>query len=252
MKRVVLRGGLGNQLFGLAFADTVASLSGGPVGLNLSAFANDAHGRGFECGALANDYGLAVDTRPLGRVGQTREGRPPTDAHGLAQWVQSGAVFNGYWQNEAWFARPDVVRARTRDFLDRLAPTAPIHDVVIHYRVYGEERLPWRRAGSGARYVRRALDRIETVHGKTLDIFLVSDDPGRAMAALGAIGQGVTPSSGGVGEDMSILLRARALVLSNSSFAWWAGYCGDATLATYPRRQAHFHYPAPASRFEVI
>ena len=51
---------------------------------------------------------------------------------------------------------------------------------------------------------------------------------------------------------MALMLRARALILTNSTFSWWGGYCGHADRVLYPPRGALFHYAAPAARFEVI
>jgi hypothetical protein len=265
MTSVIIRGGLGNQLFGLAFADSVAHLSGKPVSLDLASFDGDPHGRRFETGELARDYGLDLSPEPpryplrLDRVlrrfrppDRVVEPSPPTDAEGLARFVRSGDAFEGYWQDEAWFARPDFVRARTRAFLDGGAALAPSHDVVIHYRGYREERVPGRREGPSALYVQRALTQIETRRGRTRDVVLVSDDLSLALERLGDVGDRVTGQIGSATTDMSLMLRARALVLSNSSFSWWAGYCGDATFVTYPKRLDHFHYPEPARRFRIV
>ena len=147
-----------------------------------------------------------------------------------------GHHFDGYWQDEAYIADPETMRIRTRAFLDSMARVAEIHDIVIHQRGYREETVPSRRRGPSQDYVARATDQIEQRHGHTTDIVVVSD------ATLGA-----DPFA-----DMAILLKARALILANSSFSWWAGYCGDADIVTYPERNGAFHYPKPARQFVVV
>lgn len=265
MKTVILRGGLGNQLFGLAFADTIGHLSFQPVRLDLSAYHDDPHDRRFETAELAQDFRVSFWPDHSGiarRPGQFTRGRrhherireplETTDIHGLRGMATDGLIFDGYWQDEAWFARPDFIRERTRAFLDARAPAAPIHDVVVHYRSYREERVPGRREGPSALYVSRALDQVAERLGRTRDMVLVSDNPALALGRLGKVGERLTVCGGSPASDMALMLSARCLVLANSSFSWWAGYCGDATFVTYPARLGHFHYPSPAKRFRLV
>ena len=73
------------------------------------------------------------------------------------------------------------------------------------------------------------------------------------MERLGALADRVTPlDGGGAFGDMAAMLKARSLILGNSSFSWWGGFCGEAERVIYPRRDGFYHYPAPASRFIVI
>jgi hypothetical protein len=243
MRMVRLRGGLGNQLFGLAFAHSVKHLGGEPVAADVSGFQHDRYGRVFVTGALAAQLGLQQGSRPslrsaLSRLsfpGQVREGRAPTDLSSLAI---RGRYFDGYWQDEAYIAAPPIVRALARTFLDSMSADADAdaHDIVVHQRSYQEETISARRRGPAPDYVARATDLIEKRLGRTRDIVVISDaTPGADPFA-----------------DMAVLLKARALVLANSSFSWWAGYCGDAAVVAYPERGGAFHYPAPARAFEVV
>jgi len=161
------------------------------------------------------------------------EGRSPAD---LASLAHRGRYFDGYWQYEGYIADPDTIRTRVRAFLDSKAAGAGIHDIVIHHRGYREEHIPSRRRGPSADYVARASELIERRHGHTSDIVVISDDVA-----------GADPFA-----DMTVMLNARALILANSSFSWWAGYCGDASIVTYPERGGAFHYPAAARSFVVV
>jgi hypothetical protein len=241
MRTVRLRGGLGNQLFGLAFAHSVKHLGGEPVAVDVSGFRQDRYRRNFVTGDLATDLGLQVTSRPLLRAalrrlpfrGQIVEGRSPER---LAELALRGRHFDGYWQDEAYIAAGDSIRIRTRKFLDLKSAGADAHDIVIHQRGYQEETVPSRRRGPPPDYIARATDLIERRHGETSDVVVISDaTPGADPFA-----------------DMAVLLKARALILANSSFSWWAGYCGDATTVTYPARGGAFHYPKPARSFVVI
>ena len=267
MRTVKIQGGLGNQLFGLSFARSAALLSGGPVSLDLAAYGADRYGRGFDLTELATPlFAPSFTRRPwlssrlitaLARhaplPGYVSERRPPRDAAELAHLIERGVYFNGYWQHETYIADPAGFIAATKSFVLARAPCPPARDVVIHFRSYKEEVRPAARGTPGSDYVRRALDLIEKTEGRPADIALVSDDPDLARAWLGDVGRPVTfIPDGGPWADMASLMAARALILTNSSFSWWGGFCSDAALISYPARGRLFHYPAPAARFVVV
>ena len=258
MRTIRLRGGLGNQLFGLAFAHSVGTLTGEPVRIDLSAYDRDRYHRAFQTRDLAVDLGVPIGSGRSLRAalrgwlfaGQVVERHPP---HDLADLARRGRHFDGYWQNEVYIADPQTVRERTRAFLVAKGGVATVHDIVIHHRSYAEELSPTRRGSASTDYLRRAITFIEGRHGHTGDIVLVSDNPSRAGEWLGDLESRVTIlDRGGAFSDMALLLRARSLILANSSFSWWAGYCGDVTTITYPERGDAFHYPEPTRRFTVV
>jgi hypothetical protein len=199
MRTVRLRGGLGNQLFGLAFAHSVKHLGGEPVAVDVSGYGRDRYRRAFVTADLAHDLGLQVMSRPsLGTAlrrlpfrGRVVEGRSPAR---LADLARRGRHFDGYWQDERYIAAQESIRTRTRKFLDSKSAAADAHDIVIHQRVYREETIPARRGGPSTDYVARATDLVERRQGPTRDIVVISD----AVA-------GADPFA-----DMAVLLRARA------------------------------------------
>ena len=264
MKTVIIRGGLGNQLFGLAFADTVAHISGEPVRLDLSSYENDPHGRVFETADLARDSGLDMSAgdppqppsllrkifpRPPVRI---LEPSTPVAAGSLAPMIHKGEVFDGYWQNARWFDRPDFIREQTRVFLDRLGGGAARHDVVIHHRIYNEERLAHRNGVPAGSYFKGALDELDMVFGPVTDIALISNSPELREGHLGQYRHSTTRYIGAPEADMALMLNARLLVLSNSSFSWWGGFCSDAKAVIYPRQNHYFHYPIPPPSFRLV
>lgn len=267
MKVVKIQGGLGNQLFGLAFARSVARLGGAPVALDLAAYRGDRFGRAFELADLARDLGdFAIVRRPLtgGRLatrlmrwsprpGYVCEGEPPADAAALNALIAPGTYFNGYWQDERYIVGPDALIDQVRALVFARAGAVGVRDVAIHYRTYREERRPAARRGPDGDYVRAALARIEARLGPASDVCLVSDAPAVAVARIGDIGRPLTVlSSGGPFHDMALLMKARALILTNSSFSWWGGFCGEAAATFYPEQDGFVHYPAPAARFERV
>jgi hypothetical protein len=280
VKTVKIQGGLGNQLFGLAFARSVVKLSGEAAALDMGAYRADRYGRIFDLADLAMSLGLGPCVRrPLlaGRIvgavarriappGYVAEGAPPADEAALAGMIARGRYFDGYWQHEAYIAGAPGLIAAIRDVVFRRAAAAaragpaeragalsPAREVVIHYRTYKEERRPGARGVPDSGYVRAALAHVDERLGPGAPLWLVSDDPGLALARLGNVGRPIgVLAGGGAWEDMAVLMRARALILTNSSFSWWGGFCGDAEVVTYPRRDGLFHYPIPAARFACL
>ncbi|MDQ2860933.1 MAG: hypothetical protein M3T55_09450 [Pseudomonadota bacterium] len=265
MKTVAIQGGLGNQLFGLAFAHSVATLAEEPVGLDVSGFDGDRYGHDFMLGDLASRLGLHPVRPSLagGRMARAasflpwtpwiREPVVPPGLDALRTIASRGVYFDGYWQNEAYIAEPEVFRAAVRAFLEERGGSTTGHDVVIHCRTYADELWPERRGAPGADFFERAIERIEAEGGAASDIALISDNLALAMERLGALGPRVTPLAGGGGfGDMALMLKARSLILANSSFSWWGGFCGEAERVIYPRRNGFYHYPTPASAFIVI
>lgn len=266
MKTVAIRGGLGNQLFGLAFARSVATLAGAPVGLDVSGFHRDRYGHDFLLDDLAARLGLHIGRHPVlgsrlvraiaGALPGTpwvREAAVPPDSAALKAMARRGSYFDGYWQNEAYIAESEALRAAFRAFLEERGGPVDAHDIVVHCRTYADELRPARRGVPGADFFGRAVERIEAEGGAAGDIGLISDDLGVALERLGPLARRVTPlSGGGAFGDMALMLRAPSLILGNSSFSWWGGFCGEAERVIYPRRDGFHHYPAPAARFIVI
>ncbi len=266
MKIVRVQGGLGNQLFCLAFARSVALLTGAPVALDVASYGADPHGRHFTLAALAQDIGLFEvvrhpwrSSRPrrlLGRLIRTRsyvvERAAPASPSGLDALIRRGVYFDGYWQSQAFIVDLEGFRAAFRREIARRATQAAALSTIIHYRTYKEERLPWARSVPGPDFFREALGRIAS-GAPSGEVFLVSDDPDLALVRLGDIGAPVRALTGGSPwDDMARMVAAENLILTNSSFSWWGGICSDAARVFYPRNQKFAHYPWPARRFIEI
>ena len=259
-----MQGGLGNQLFCLGFAHTVARLTGEPVALDLASFGADRYGHDFDLAPLAESLGMTLTRKPvlssrpvtalMRRIpapGYVSDRSAPPDAGDRAALVRSGRYFNGYWQDEAWLG--DDFRRIARDFLLAKAGPGPSRGVVIHCRTYKEEVRPDRRAVPDADWFARAFATLDALGVDRADVALISDDPTLALSRLGEVGRAIQPVTGGTAwTDMALMLRARALILTNSTFSWWGGWSGEAETILYPAKGALFHYAAPARRFTVI
>ena len=267
MRTVKIQGGLGNQLFGLAFAHSIRVLTGEAVAVDLAAYGVDRYDRGFVFHELVERLGgLTISHRPIlaSRAmtalarrtplpGFASEGAPPKTVEAMVRLTARTGYFSGYWQDEAFIAAPAVFRAAARADLLARHGEGPAHTVAIHYRTYWEERHADRRATPDAGYFRRCIAALKARGVEPDEIVLLSDDPHLALQRIGDIGAAILiPPRQGPWSDMAVLVRARHLILSNSSFSWWGGYCGDADTVFYPARGVLFHYPHPAARFEVV
>ena len=264
MKVVRIQGGLGNQLFGLAFARSVALIGGGPVGLDLTSYGADAYGRRFLLAEFADDLGLFqqverpwLGSRPrrlLGRLAPTpayvSEGEAPTSADALAAMISRGSYFDGYWQNQAYIHDFAGFRAAVAGLIRSKSSRQEVCDVVIHYRTYKEERRPTARLVPASAYFRDALARIAEGGHDASSAVLISDDLSLARERLGDIGATMrTVAAATAWDDLSLMLEARALILTNSSFSWWGGACAETATVFYPRAQGFTHYATPARQF---
>ena len=123
----------------------------------------------------------------------------------------------------------------------------------MHFRTYKEENHPVRSRTPDRDYFARAIAAVEARLGPVARLELISDDPELALRRLGDIGREVVARPGASAwDDLSTMMNATALILTNSSFSWWGGFCGRATAVIYPRRDGLFHYPAPSARFDCL
>jgi hypothetical protein len=264
VKTVKIQGGLGNQLFCLAFARSAAIVAEAPVALDLSSYESDAYGRGFELRDFVQTLGAFVLAhRPLAGSraahalarlaplpGFVAERRPPRDEAALRALLERGRYFSGYWQDEAYILDPERFRRGVRRLIEDRGRRAAAGAVVIHYRTYKEERRRSARRTPPAVFFADAIARIERDSGPVDEIVLVSDDIALARQRLGDLGRPiVSPAHETHWEDLSLMVRARGLILTNSSFSWWGGFCSEARTIVYPRPDRYVHYPKPAARF---
>ncbi len=261
-----MQGGLGNQLFCLAFARSLRLITGDPIGIDLTSYKGYRFGHRYALRDLAARIdGIAHrDTPLIGHrlvsaalrtprwpiPGFVREPIRPVDADTFLRLSRRRGYFDGYWQDEGYILDPAPFIALVRDFVaERSSPPGPI-DVALHFRTYAKENHPVFSRTPGRDYFIRAIARIEADLGPVSRILLLSDNPDLAIRRIGDIGPRLEPAAGGGAfDDLRGLIEARALILTNSSFSWWGAYCGQARIVTYPPRGDLFHYPLPAASF---
>ena len=270
LRTVKIQGGLGNQLFGIAFARSVALATQAPVALDVASFGGYRYGHRFMVGDLADRIGgLPIVRRSLlghrltsavmrrarlAPPGYVAEPATLANDFDLSSFAHRKGYFDGYWQDETYVLDASTLGGWVRDFVRARSGGRPTPGAaVIHYRTYREEDHPRYSRTPEQQYFRDSVAAVEQVCGGLSEILLVSDDPDLALARLGDLGCPVIPVvDQGWAGDLQLMLSARALILSNSSFSWWGGFCGVADIVTYPARGQLYHYPMPARRFLTL
>lgn len=245
-----LIGGLGNQLFQIAFGRTVEHHSGVPVRYDLSSYRRNP------------DYLTAPTLIPIGRRAAFTRALPFPDVNpgpnspmrvvAAALRIAAGprrlivdhpgvsplsaaklgpAWFYGYWQNPNLHGLADVV-ATIRESIEYRQPSETI---AVHVR-----RGDMLTSGItlGVRQIRLAVDRAraeaEVRCGEPIRIF--TDDPEWCARNLD-LAAPLVIRVGRPERDLVEFSQHRALVLSPSTFSWWAAALADRSsriIATEP------------------
>jgi len=253
---VIVRGGLGNQMFQAAFATALAQRFGvTPRFVDLSEHARVA--RRWELGCFG------IEPSPVGRLSQAglvtrvlatqklqRLGLPGwpgalverAEYAGPPALTRAPALVSGYWQGERYFAEAaQAVRARLRFDTTGLRPLGDAADrrprVALHVRRGDYVSDPHARSVHlvcDVDWYRAAWARMQAAVPDARAL-VFSDDPGWAREHLGLPGD-VDYAAGEPGApawvDMARMSGCDHFVISNSSYSWWAAW-----LATAPGKR---------------
>ena len=237
MIRVILHAGLGNRMFQYAVGRRIA----------------EDLGYEFRCPPIPGFPGTYDVVS-----GERCEGDPVTfsehtiDMSGLRAGKYAGreVVLQGY------FMVYDYLRGAWPRIRRWFRPAEPVespcrgNDLVVHWRVgdYVERRRPWKVLP--AWLVRSVVDK-----GSWDRVFVVTDTPEHPPIHRFAKRRGATVMSGTKLEDFEFIRHASNILLSTSSFSWWAAVLSDANRVFYPEiynwHPVTVHYPGaqiPAER----
>jgi hypothetical protein len=247
---VIIRGGLGNQMFQAAHATALAERFGvTPRFANLASSARvsrawelDAFGLAAEplpgltrarlAAAVVADHGL----QRLGLHGCPGVLREPAEGAWAPQLERAPDIVVGYWQGERWFAD---AAARVRTLFHKTPPDAgslPAADperplVAIHVRRGDYVSDPTARAMHlvcDEHWYRAAWAEIRRTHPLARGL-VFSDDPGWArdhLALPGDVHYGAGSPGMPAWVDLARMARCQHFVISNSSYSWWAAWLG--------------------------
>lgn len=264
-------GGLGNQLFCIAAAYSLAATSRQPLTLWESDYLSGGSLAGLDLEMLGVNHILPVQRYPdaarhrqVSYLARSIMRFFPQFADELMGPVSAGQLLfektvgamevSGYFQSAAvaqqacslgWPTTVPLadtaVLGRPLD-LELPAPTS----VAVHVR-QGDYRLRRNRRRIGLlhpNYYRVALARLREMM-EVKDIVLFSDDSDRAIDYLGGAGVRVdavvcSREKLGAGRDLALMSRFPAIVIPNSTFSWWAAFWAEPG--------AHIVYPHPWNR----
>lgn len=246
---VLVRGGLGNQMFQVAFGIALASKLGTkPAFINLSGRARVARQWELSCFGIQPTVASPIvqlrllsmvwTTQKLHRLGLPSWPSALVERQGLSAPLELSRtpphVVAGYWQKPAYFNDQDAEIRQTFLFPKLPAGAAPQVNAArpvaaIHVRRGDYASDPVARSHHlvcDASWYRRAWERLRQDVGDCQGL-VFSDDPewAREHLALGGDIQYVTGSPGRPAwVDLARMSQCQHFVISNSTYSWWAAY----------------------------
>lgn len=236
MIAVTLEGQLGNQLFQYAFAMTTAAKLGVVYNMQIAAYPDEVVENFELIGPLTKSAADKISRLLFNlryRLNAIKTIRENQDE--VLRGLSNNTLYQGYFQSENYFAgrRLDILQAFR--LKQHLADLYEIHEaskldfdnsVVLHvrrgdYLSWGSDALGGPGLNLPASYYQKALAQIP--NWSQLQIVVVTDAPADIPAFLPFLTKPVVISSSRF-IDFQVMMHAKKLIISNSSFAWWAAY----------------------------
>ena len=229
---VLLRGGLGNQLFGYAAGLEISLRTGAPLHLVTQMLgARIGTVRSFELAPLMSPTASHGPTSSAPSI--FREASFAYDAR--IEGVGAGRILDGYFQSSKYFSDAVALMRqeclKTDAFIQRSPEIAPGGFIAVHVR-RGDYALPSNRRVHGLlpiSYFKNGLSKLRAELGP-LEARVFSDDTDYGCLVadqLDAATPVVDHPSKTSFEALAELSSARGLCISNSSFGWWAAFLSD-------------------------
>ena len=228
---VGIEGGMGNQLFQLAFGKSVAKRRGEELFFTRYRIDSDPNGRVYELHHFKGGQDL--------KFVEHEEAPIVADNWYFNQtvWTQ-GKSFTGHWQSEKYFDAPLVRELLTLQELpseQSMRVSFFIQDgpsCMVHVR-RGDYLLPDRLACHGnvsMDFYQRAMDYVRK-NEPDVKFFIFSEDPAWCIDNFPGC-MIVSHNTEKAHEDLWLMSLCNHAIFPNSTFGWWGAWLGD----TQPNR----------------
>jgi hypothetical protein len=245
--RVILRGGLGNQLFQYFAALNFAESTDNKIELNLSWFNNKRNTtspRTYDLAEIVDTSGIAEDKSNLLRLGLFDKFSEYASKIGLViselnfdqlknkKRTQRILFLNGYFQ-ELRFLGSHInnlenfigIKNCQPEVKDKMVEISERYQVALHLRLGDYVGLDLFHVISKT-YIRECLNKINNQE-EHLEVLVFTDSPDKANIYLPEIEKIefiILPKNRFTDPQTLILMsKFKNLILSNSTFSWWAG-----------------------------
>jgi len=245
--RVILRGGLGNQLFQYFAALKFVESTDNKIELNLSWFNNKKNStspRSYDLGEIINTSEIAEDKSNLLRLGLFDKFSAYASKIGLViselnfdqlkneKKTKRILYLNGYFQ-ELRFLGSYIhnlenfieIKDCEPEIKDKMIEISERYQVALHLRLGDYVDLDLFHVIS-KNYIRECLNKINN-QKKYLEVLVFTDSPDKAENYLPEIEKIefiIFPKNRFTDPQTLILMsKFKNLILSNSTFSWWAG-----------------------------
>lgn len=247
MIRVVLQGGLGNQMFQYAAGRALAERNNTDVILDLSWFDQE-----FDTGITPREYELSSFTLDLNTAKYLQTLRQKLQLRSAKIYAEphfhydpsfvslpKNTVLNGYFQSEKYFAQ--IRSTLLDDFNWKHQPKgknkklyeqirSDLSSVSVHVRRgdYVSNKSAAKFHGlTGVEYYKKAVALVEKKIN-TPSLYVFSDDPEWCKKNLKFKQQTTYISHNTDGsEDMRLMKACRHNIIANSSFSWWGAWLNE-------------------------
>jgi hypothetical protein len=238
MRAVRLQGGLGNQLFQVAFAHRMARLSGRTSVLDVGWYQGEHRDQPRELEIVPAVTGLRSVSLPSWVYGRGRrvtrrfmvvERFPADDVE--ARVRPSSVVVIGYFQQaRTVLGDADRMAAVVAAHLPRVdVPGGPY--VAVHVRLGDYLSNPVVRETVGVTdpswsldMAARLAEELSDSGGGTVGVRVFTDEPERFWSLVGHRSGVVVDDSTASWDVLARMSRGAGLVMSNSSLSWWSGF----------------------------